>query len=67
MLDILTVVKYNSSEEFTMEQMMNPEGMDQATYDRIFRSELYRNAMKTWIPFMHKRGLLDPVANDKEE
>jgi hypothetical protein len=65
MLNVLIPVKYDSPVEFSMEQLMNPDAMDQATYDRILRNECYQNAIKTLIPFMHKRGLLDPVENEE--
>jgi hypothetical protein len=60
---ILFVVKYDSHEEISMEDMLtgedNPEMLD-----RIYNNELYKTAIKLWLPFLNKRGFLDTLIVD---
>lgn len=57
MTNILFVVKYDADEEISMELLM--QGGDDEMYDRIYNNEIYKKAVKLWLPFMNKRGFLD--------
>lgn len=47
-----------------MEDFMNPDAFDDEMILRIYQNDNYLNAIKLWLPFMYKRGFLDP---DDEE
>ena len=44
-----------------MEQMMDPDAFNDEMINRVYRNENYLNAVKSWLPFMYKRGYLDPL------
>jgi hypothetical protein len=56
---ILFIVKYESSEEINLEDMMKAESADEDIYIRIYRNETYKKAVKTLLPFLDARGYLD--------
>jgi hypothetical protein len=58
---IMFVVKFDSNGEFNIENMMDPEKFDFDTMRGGFMNEHYQNALKVWIPFLHKRGFLDKL------
>jgi hypothetical protein len=60
------VCKYESEEELTMEQFMDVNAFTDDMFNRMYRNDNYLRALKSWLPFMHKRGFLDPVAAEKE-
>lgn len=55
---VLFVVKYDSNEEMSIETMM---GGDPDRLSRLYNSELYKKALKLWLPFLNKRGFLDTL------
>jgi hypothetical protein len=56
---IMFICKYDSQDELTMEQFMDPEFMqNEQVLDGFFGNENFLNAVKTWLPFMHERGFL---------
>lgn len=62
---ILFIVKYDSDEEMSIEQLMtggdNPE-----LFDRIYNNDNYKKAFKLWVPFLDKRGYLDTLISHDE-
>lgn len=64
MTDIMSIVKYDSDHELTMEQFMDPSSFDDDMIKRIFGNENYLKALKIWLKFMYKRGILDPVEKE---
>jgi hypothetical protein len=66
LIDIMFICKYDSPEELTMEQFLNPNGFSPEMFNRMFRNDNYLNALKTWLPFLHKRGFLDPIVQNEE-
>lgn len=64
MTDITFVCKYDSDHDLTMEDFMNPDAFDEEMIYRIYQNDNFLNAVKLWLPFMYKRGYLDP--NEEE-
>lgn len=62
---ILFVVKYDSDEEINMETMM--AGGDPEMIKRIYNNEVYKKAVKLWLPFLSKRGFLDTLIVEDEK
>lgn len=60
---ILFIVKYDSHEEISIENMMTG-GADANMLDRVYNNELYKKAIKLWLPFLNKRGFLDTLIVD---
>lgn len=62
---ILFIVKYDSPEEITIENLMGIGQTDedalQEMYIRVYRNETYKKAVQTWLPFLNKRGFLDTL------
>lgn len=58
------VCKYDSEEELTMEQFMDPNAFDDDMINRMYKNEIYLTAVKSWLPFLYKRGYLDIVAEE---
>lgn len=56
---ILFIVKYESSEEISLEQMMKAESVDEDLYKRIYQNDTYKKAVKTLLPFLDEKGYLD--------
>lgn len=65
MTNILFACKYDSAEELTMEQLMDPNAYDQEMFNRLYRNDNYLKAIKSWLPFLHKRGFLDVVEKNE--
>lgn len=65
-MDIMFVCKYDSEEELTMEQFMDPNAYNEDMLSRMYRSELFLGAVKSWLPFLHKRGFLDTVDGEND-
>lgn len=63
---ILFVVKYDSNEEVTMEDLMRGGEAQEKLLDRIYKIENYTNAIKVLLPFMRKRGFLDAMISSGE-
>lgn len=63
---ILFIVKYESSEEINLEEMMKAESSDEDLYHRIYRNETYKKAVKTLLPFLDERGYLDVLLPSNE-
>ncbi|KAG5683046.1 hypothetical protein PVAND_012353 [Polypedilum vanderplanki] len=64
MLEVMCIVKYNSNEKFTIDMIMDPNKLNQAIFDRIFRNKSYIKCIKTLLPFLYKRGFLgNPTGN----
>lgn len=55
---IMTIVKYESTEEITLEDMM-AEGEDDEMMERIFNNDNYKKALKLWLKFLNEKGILD--------
>jgi hypothetical protein len=49
-----------------MEDFMNPDAFDDEMIYRIYQNDNFMNAVKSWLPFMHKRGFLDPAQGEDE-
>lgn len=61
------IVKYDSQEEMNMEILMS-QGGNPEVLDRIYGNEIYKKALKLWLPFLNKRGFLDTlIVDDKPE
>jgi hypothetical protein len=60
------ICKYDYEKEITMEEFMDPQAFTPEVFHQIFRNDNYLNALKTWLPFLHKRGFLDPVIESEE-
>lgn len=58
---ILFVVKYESSEELSLEDMMKAESPDKDLYNKMYCNETYKKAIKTLLPFLDERGFLDSL------
>lgn len=60
---ILSIVKNESTEELNFETLMNnpDDKVVEEAYDRIYKNETYKKAIKTWLPFLNKRGFLDTL------
>lgn len=62
---VMFIVKNDSPEEMTLDQLMggndNPEMLH-----RVYHNETYKKALKTWFPFMNKRGFLDTMMKKQE-
>lgn len=58
------VCKYDSDKELTMEDFMNPEAFDEEMIYRIYQNDNFLKAVKLWLPFLYKRGFLDPVESE---
>lgn len=61
---ILTIVKNESTEEVNLEMIMGQsedEEKLERMYKRIYENETYKKAVKTWLPFLNKRGFLDSM------
>jgi len=65
-MDIMFVCKYDSEEELTMEQFMDPNAYDEDMLSRMYKNDLFLGAVKSWMPFLHKRGFLDTVEEENE-
>lgn len=63
---ILFIVKYDSTEEITVEQMMTGT-CEPEMFDRIYNNEIYKKAVKLWLQFFNKRGFLDILIEDNGE
>lgn len=63
-LFLLFIFKYDSSEELNLQMIMGQvddvEEMKKM-YIRIYRSETYKKAIKSWLPFLNERGFLDSM------
>lgn len=59
MMFVMFVVKYNSKEEMNLDQFMNPNNDDPKLIEEAYGNELYRTALKLWLPFFNKRGFID--------
>jgi hypothetical protein len=56
---ILFIVKNDSSEELTLDQMMGQD--NQEMLFKVYNNENYQKALKLWLPFLNKRGFLDTM------
>lgn len=65
-MDIMFICKYDSEEELTMEQFMDPNGFNEDMLNRMYRNELFLGAVKSWLPFLFKRGFLDTVDGEHD-
>lgn len=65
--DVTFICKYDSDKEMTMEDFMNPDAFDDDMINRMYKNENFLNAAKLWLPFMLKRGFLDPMEGEGEE
>ena len=65
---ILFVVRNNSNEEMSIENMMTG-GDNTEMMHKIYNNENYKKAIKLWLPFLNERGFLDTLIIDevKEE
>lgn len=65
-MDIMFICKYDSKEELTMEQFMDPNSFDDEMTNRMYKNDIFLNAVKSWLPFLYKRGFLDIVDEERE-
>jgi hypothetical protein len=56
---VLFVAKYDSSEDLQLDQLMEGKLKDTTSIENAFKSQYYIKALKTWLPFLNKRGYLD--------
>lgn len=61
----LFAVKYESSEELSMEMIMS--GGDPEMIERIYNNGNYRKAIQQWLPFLDNRGFLDVLIKPQME
>lgn len=62
---VMFIVKNDSPEEMTLDQILG--GNDTAEMmHRVYHNETYKKALKTWLPFMNKRGFLDTMMKKQE-
>lgn len=66
-MDIMFVCKYDSEEELTMEQFMDPNAYNEDMLNRMYKNELFLDAVKSWMPFLYKRGFLDTVDGENDD
>lgn len=54
---LLLIVKNDAQEEFDVNDLLNAQDVEflKSTY----RSDSYRKALRTWLPFFNERGYLD--------
>lgn len=62
---ILFIVKYESIEEFSIEQLM-AGGDNSDMIERIYNNDNYKKAIKLWLRFLDKRGFLDTLISNDE-
>jgi hypothetical protein len=58
---VLFVVKYDSNEQLDAGLVTDPAKSDPEIVHKAFNNEIYRNALRTWLPFLNKRGFLDTL------
>lgn len=58
---IMFVAKYDSNEDLDMQNLMDPEKVNFETIRKGFITEVYRNALAIWLPFLNKRGFIDTM------
>lgn len=61
MLFIMFIVKFETNEEFDIENMMDPDKAKPEVMRANYLGELYQNALKEWLPFLNKRGFIDSL------
>ncbi|KAG5675466.1 hypothetical protein PVAND_005368 [Polypedilum vanderplanki] len=61
MMFVLFIAKYDSNDDLDIEQIMNPDKVNYKVIYDAFNNEIYKNALKTWLPFLNKRGYLDTL------
>lgn len=66
-MDIMFVCKYDSEEELTMEQFLDPNAYNEDMLNRMYKNELFLDAVKSWMPFLYKRGFLDTVDGENDD
>lgn len=54
---ILLIVKNDADEEFDLGDILNTKDMD--FLKSCYQSESYKEALRTWMPFLNERGYLD--------
>jgi hypothetical protein len=61
---LLFIFKYDCSEELNLQMIMgmvdDREALEKM-HHRIYRNETYRDALKSWLPFLNERGFLDTM------
>lgn len=62
-MNVLSIVKNDSTEEINIETlfMETDEEIVNEFYSRIYGNEIFKKAIKTWLPFLNKRGFLDTL------
>lgn len=58
---MLAVFKWDEEDDFEI-AMLLIEGSEMI--NRAFTCENFRKAVRTWLPFLDKKGFLDPIAVD---
>lgn len=56
----MAIVKYESTEEINLENLMMGDDNSEA-FDRIYKNENYKKALKLWLPLLNSRGYLDTL------
>lgn len=59
LVEMLFACKFESQEELSLEQFTDPDALDEESFDKIYRDKNYLDALKSWLPFLYKRGFLD--------
>jgi hypothetical protein len=61
MMFVLFIAKYDSTEDLDLSQIMNPDNFDPKVMHAAFNNQIYKDALKTWLPFLNNRGYLDTL------
>jgi hypothetical protein len=61
MMFVLFIAKYDGSDDLDLQKIMDPDKMDIEIVHNAFNNEIYKKALKTWLPFLNNRGYLDTL------
>lgn len=65
MMFMLTVMKYNLDDAVSVGLLLSEIGNSEIM-DKVFKNDQFKKAVKTWLPFLNKRGFFDPLMDQNE-
>lgn len=60
---IMFVMKFDSDSEIDIAELMGA-GLNPVTLHKVYNNDVYKKALKCWLPFLNKRGFLDTFIVD---
>lgn len=58
---LLIFVKNETTDDMDVNSLLSASDESLETLRRIYQGKTFKNAIKSWLPFLSKRGILDEV------